>query len=74
MCSVPLLRSCLLQILLRRQQAGSNKVRVSGFLAGAVLSANLINGVQVQEISFTNMSSTRPVMFSIAWPVAPRLY
>lgn len=74
MCSVPLLHSCLLQIPLCKQQAGSNKVRVSGFLAGAVLSANLINGVQVQKIFFANMSSIAPVMFSIAWAVAPRLY
>lgn len=73
-CSVPLLCSCLLQIPLCRQQAGSNKVRVSGCLAGAVLSANLINGVQVLEISFANMSSTVPIMFSIAWAVAPMSY
>lgn len=74
MCPVPLLCSCSLQILLHEQQAGSNKVRVSGFLAGAVLSANLINGVQVQEILFANMSSIAPIMFSIASAGAPRLY
>lgn len=74
MCSVPLLRSRSLQILLCRQQAGSNKVRVSGFLAGAILSANLINGIQVQKIFLANMSAIAPAMFSVAWAVAPRLY
>lgn len=74
MWPLPLLCSGSLQIQLHRQQAGSNKVRVSGFLAEAALSADLINGVQVQKIFLADMSSIVPVMFSIAWAAAPRLY